>query len=109
MRKVPVGLVPEPSNPAIKQIVEDVLAPIGRERAQRIRETIGEPGPGIDIIIRPTVPFSSHWAIEPKTAAGKRFIELFWFGGIKNSSTLVEFKRHTADWGLSFHTDWSEL
>jgi hypothetical protein len=105
-KTVKIGLVPEPSNPYITQCVVDILAPITQSRADMIRDTIGEVGPGIDIVIHPTVPLSSAWLLEPVSPAGKKFRELFWLGNPRNSSELIEFKRQAADWGLSFHTDW---
>jgi hypothetical protein len=88
--------------------IDDLIKAIDAHESAA-REIIGCPGPGIDIIIRPTNPLSTRWLVEAKTEAGRRFIARFWPSGIDTSANLTRFKREAVDWGLTFHVNWESL
>lgn len=88
--------------------VKSIIASV-RDREGRARELIGEPGPGIDIYVIPSLPLSDSWALVPKTSAGAKFLSLLWPDPPRSAGALTEFKRECADWGLSFYVDWSNI
>ena len=71
--------------------------------------TLGyEPGPGIDIIFLPELPVAHWYQVKCMTLAGASFIRLFYHSeGRVSHSSLTGMKKHLADFGLSFHTEWS--
>jgi len=94
----------------IKQIVNSLglLAEGNRSRAELILGAA--PGPGIDIIFIPDLPVAHNYTIKVMTAAGMGFLKhLYPDQGRIAASSLLKMKRELAEFGLSFHTDWSEV
>ena len=67
-----------------------------------------EPGPGIDLIFLPELPVAHWYGVKCMTLAGASFIRLFYQSeGRVSSLTLTKMKKDAAEFGLSFHTEWS--
>lgn len=92
----------------MNKVFDDLIASATTKEGNA-KELIGIPGPGIDIIIKPTDPLSGQWNLTPLTNAGRRFINLNWPSGINSNSALAQFKSQCADWGLATHTDWGSI
>lgn len=77
-------------------------------RLNKAYDTLGaRPGPGIDIWIKPTNPISANWEVEGKTECGTRWLRHQKYERLIDNTRLAIMKQQAADWGLSFHTDWS--
>ena len=93
--------------------IDDIIAPLGsiaainRERAYSVLGA--RPGPGVDIVIKPTNPVSGKYDLEGKTQAGKAYLEFFPPSQIDAGWRLRRFKEELTDFGLTFETDWSNV
>lgn len=67
------------------------------------------PGPGIDITFTPTNPVSANYTVVALTDAGRAFLSKFWHGTniVEGGRMAQRMKSEAAEWGLSFHVDWS--
>lgn len=80
-------------------------------RSRRLRQAwvvLGsEPGPGPDFRVRPHSDLV--FALEPLTAAGETFAMMFYpLRMVAGGSRLASFKRHCADFDLTFDVAWAE-
>lgn len=89
---------------AMNKII-DTLKGIADENERRAFKILGaKPGPGLDLEIVPVEPLCGKWFVTGLTAAGRGFVERFWFEQpLQNNHKLAQLKREAIDWGLKFH------
>jgi hypothetical protein len=69
-----------------------------------------EPGPGLDLILLPELPVAHWYSVKCLTLAGASFMKLLYNSeGRVSHSSLTKLKKEAAEFGLSFHTDWSNV
>ena len=91
---------------SLKSIVSK-LTTIAESNADRAFAILGaQPGPGIDLLIKPEEPLCGKWFVAGKTAAGAAFVEKFWRWQPLSSQKLAEMKKQAFAWGLTFETNY---
>ena len=96
---------------ALLKTIVDELAKQAENNRNRAYQILGaEPGPGLDLLIRPVEPLCGKWIVEGLTKAGKNFISKFWFDQpIRSNQHLSQLRREADDWNLKYKTEYPIL
>jgi hypothetical protein len=86
---------------AIQKLIEKGLA----QQSEAYKALGAEPGPGIDLLIRPVEPLCGKWFCDGLTVAGKRFVQKFYMEQPFNNYILARLKREAEDWALKYRVD----
>jgi len=92
---------------SLKAIIDDIArqAEDQIERAYRILG--GKPGPGTDLLIYPVQPICGKWMVTGLTAAGRGFVNRFWFAQpIESNNELNRLKAEAKDWELKYKIEY---
>lgn len=95
----------------MKDIIDGLVSKSELNRSKAYKLLGADPGPGLDIIFIPDLPVAHFYTIKVMTLAGAGFIKVLYpgQGRVATGHSLVKMKRELSDFGLSFHTDWSEV
>lgn len=94
----------------MKDIIDGLVEKSDLNRSRAYQLFGSDPGPGIDIIFLPDLPVAHWYTIRCMSLAGAGFVQKLWAGdGRVSSASLTKMKRELAEFGLSFHTDWSQV
>lgn len=90
---------------SLRAIIE-VLVGEARTNREKAYAVLGaEPGPGIDILIKPaTDQLSGEWKVFGMSKAGTTFVRKFWQFQPINNQQLATMKRQAMEWDMKFET-----
>lgn len=95
----------------MKEIITKLVEQSEQNKSRAYSILGAEPGPGLDIIFTPELPVAHFYKITVLTPAGLGFMRVLYNsqGRIAEGRDFTKMKKELADFGLSFHVDWSEV
>jgi hypothetical protein len=86
-------------------ILQKLIEKAEAQQSEAYKALGAEPGPGIDLLIRPVEPLCGKWFADGLTEAGRRFVVKFYMEQPFNNYILARLKREAEDWALKYKVD----